>query len=80
VHQPGDPDEGQRRRIHRRIASPAGRSTGNDLYQGRPEAHMTSLNSRNGVSREGIAVPGEVRRWRTFALLAVAASRKPDPR
>ncbi len=25
---------------------------------------MTSLNSRNGVSRGGIAVPGEVRRWR----------------
>jgi hypothetical protein len=42
---------------------------------------MTSLNSRNGVSRGGIAVPGEVRRWRRpFALLAVAASRKPDPR
>jgi hypothetical protein len=41
---------------------------------------MTSLNSRNGVSRGGIAVPGEVRRWRPFALPAVAASRKPDPR
>ena len=41
---------------------------------------MTSLNSRNGVSRGGIAIPGEVRRWRPFALLAVAASRKPDPR
>ncbi len=40
---------------------------------------MTSLNSRNGVSRGGTAVPGEVRSWRPFALLAVAASRKPDP-
>ena len=34
---------------------------------------MTSLNSRDGVSRGGIAVPGEVRRWRPFALLVVAA-------
>jgi hypothetical protein len=37
---------------------------------------MTSLNSRDGVSRGGIAVPGEVRRWRPFALPAVAAPRR----
>src|SRR2546421_10514572 len=33
---------------------------------------MTSLDRRNDVSHEEAAVPGEVRRWRAFALLAVA--------
>jgi EmrB/QacA subfamily drug resistance transporter len=33
---------------------------------------MTSLDHRNDVSHGGIAAPGEVRRWRAFALLAVA--------
>src|SRR5258708_28829468 len=33
---------------------------------------MTSLDRRNDVSREEAAAPGEVRRWRAFALLAVA--------
>jgi MFS family permease len=33
---------------------------------------MTSLDRRNDVSQEEAAVPGEVRRWRAFALLAVA--------
>jgi len=33
---------------------------------------MTSLDRRAGVSREEAAVPGEVRRWRAFSLLAVA--------
>jgi hypothetical protein len=31
---------------------------------------MTSLDHRNDVSHEEAAVPGEVRRWRAFALLA----------
>src|SRR5215472_10408500 len=35
---------------------------------------MTSLDRRNDVSREGAAVPGETRRWRAFALLAVTYS------
>ena len=33
---------------------------------------MTSLDRRNTVSREEAAIPGEVRRWRAFSLLAVA--------
>src|SRR5712692_3095869 len=33
---------------------------------------MTSPDRRNDVSHEEAAVPGEVRRWRAFALLAVA--------
>jgi MFS family permease len=33
---------------------------------------MTSLDRRNDVSQEEAAVPGEVRRWRAFSLLAVA--------
>ena len=33
---------------------------------------MTSLDHRDHVSREEAAVPGEVRRWRAFSLLAVA--------
>src|ERR1700730_3396966 len=33
---------------------------------------MTSLDRRNDVSDEEAAVPGEVRRWRAFSLLAVA--------
>src|SRR5712672_1469972 len=33
---------------------------------------MTSLDRRNDVSHEEAAVPGEVRRWRAFSLLAVA--------
>jgi EmrB/QacA subfamily drug resistance transporter len=33
---------------------------------------MTSLDRRDDVSREEAAVPGEVRRWRAFSLLAVA--------
>src|SRR5215469_8949064 len=33
---------------------------------------MTSLDRRENVSREEAAIPGEVRRWRAFALLAVA--------
>jgi hypothetical protein len=40
---------------------------------------MTSLNSRDGVSRGGIAVPGEVRGWRPFALLVVAAPASQTP-
>jgi EmrB/QacA subfamily drug resistance transporter len=33
---------------------------------------MTSLGRRNDVSREEAAIPGDVRRWRAFSLLAVA--------
>src|SRR5712692_8492453 len=33
---------------------------------------MTSPDRRNDVSHEEAAIPGEVRRWRAFALLAVA--------
>jgi EmrB/QacA subfamily drug resistance transporter len=33
---------------------------------------MTSLDRRDDASREEAAVPGEMRRWRAFALLAVA--------
>ena len=33
---------------------------------------MTSLDRRTGVSHEEAAVPGTVRRWRAFWLLAVA--------
>src|SRR5499433_919412 len=33
---------------------------------------MTSLDRRDVVSREEAAVPGEVRRWRAFSLLAVS--------
>src|SRR5262250_574866 len=33
---------------------------------------MTSLDRRDDVSREDAAVPGEVRRWRAFSLLAAA--------
>ena len=33
---------------------------------------MTSLDRRNDVSHKEAAAPGEVRRWRAFALLAVA--------
>jgi EmrB/QacA subfamily drug resistance transporter len=33
---------------------------------------MTSLDSRDDVSREEAAVSGEVRRWRAFSLIAVA--------
>src|SRR5215475_6915282 len=33
---------------------------------------MTSLDRRDVVSREDAAVPGEVRRWRAFSLLAVS--------
>ncbi len=33
---------------------------------------MTSLDRRDNVNREEAAIPGEVRRWRAFALLAVA--------
>jgi EmrB/QacA subfamily drug resistance transporter len=33
---------------------------------------MTSLDRRDDASREEAAVPGEVRRWRAFSLLAVA--------
>lgn len=33
---------------------------------------MTSLDRRDNVSRGEAAVPGEVRRWRAFSLLAVA--------
>ena len=33
---------------------------------------MTSLDRRDNVSDGGTAIPGEVRRWRAFALLAVA--------
>jgi EmrB/QacA subfamily drug resistance transporter len=33
---------------------------------------MTSLDRRDGVSHGEAAVPGEVRRWRAFSLLAVA--------
>jgi EmrB/QacA subfamily drug resistance transporter len=33
---------------------------------------MTSLDRRDDVSREEAAVPGEVRRWRAFSLIAVA--------
>ena len=33
---------------------------------------MTSLDRRNDVSQEEAAVPGEVRRWRAFSLLAVS--------
>src|SRR5215470_5951240 len=33
---------------------------------------MTSLDRRDDVSDGGTAVPGEVRRWRAFSLLAVA--------
>ena len=33
---------------------------------------MTSLDRRTDTSREEAAIPGEVRRWRAFALLAVA--------
>ncbi|MGA8466368.1 MAG: MFS transporter, partial [Trebonia sp.] len=33
---------------------------------------MTSLDRRNDVSHKEAAAPGEVRRWRAFAVLAVA--------
>src|ERR1700759_1936833 len=33
---------------------------------------MTSLDHRNDVSHGEAAVPGEVRRWRAFSLLAVS--------
>ena len=33
---------------------------------------MTSLDRGNDVSDEEAAIPGEVRRWRAFSLLAVA--------
>ena len=33
---------------------------------------MTSLDRRDDVSREEAALPGEVRRWRAFSLIAVA--------
>jgi EmrB/QacA subfamily drug resistance transporter len=33
---------------------------------------MTALDRRNDARQEGPAVPGDVRRWRAFALLAVA--------
>ena len=33
---------------------------------------MTSLDRRTDATREEAPVPGEVRRWRAFALLAVA--------
>ena len=33
---------------------------------------MTSLDRRDDVSREETAVPGEVRRWRAFSLLAAS--------
>ena len=33
---------------------------------------MTSLDRRDDLSREEAAVPGEVRRWRAFSLIAVA--------
>ena len=33
---------------------------------------MTSLKHPNDVSDQGIAVPGGVRRWRAFALLALS--------
>src|SRR5260370_24871775 len=33
---------------------------------------MTSLDRRTDARQEEAAVPGEVRRWRAFALLAVA--------
>src|SRR6266851_7353409 len=58
-------------RIHRQIANSAGVSTGEtDPYAS--EAHVTSLDRRDNVNREEAAIPGEVRRWRAFALLAVA--------
>jgi hypothetical protein len=34
---------------------------------------MTSLDRRTDVSHEDAAVPGTVRRWRAFSLLAVAS-------
>jgi len=33
---------------------------------------MTSLDRRTDARQEEAAAPGEVRRWRAFALLAVA--------
>ena len=33
---------------------------------------MTSLDRSDDASREEAAVPGEVRRWRAFSLLAVS--------
>jgi hypothetical protein len=33
---------------------------------------MTTLGRRNDVSDRGPAPPGEARRWRAFALLALA--------
>src|SRR6266852_5896660 len=58
-------------RIHRQIANSAGVSTSEtDPYAS--EAHVTSLDRRDNVNREEAAIPGEVRRWRAFALLAVA--------
>ena len=36
------------------------------------EAHVTSPGRRNDVSHGEAAIPGEVRRWRAFSLLAVA--------
>ena len=33
---------------------------------------MTALDRRTGASQQEAAVPGEVRRWRAFSLLAVA--------
>ena len=33
---------------------------------------MTSLDRRNDISQEEAAVPGGVRRWRAFSLLAVS--------
>ncbi len=37
---------------------------------------MTLRNTRIGVSRGAIVVPGKVRHWRTSAVLAVAAPRR----
>jgi EmrB/QacA subfamily drug resistance transporter len=59
-------------KIHRRIAGPAGASTGEDLTKETSEAHVTSLDRRNDARQEEAAIPGEVRRWRAFSLLAVA--------
>ena len=50
----------------------AGASTAEDLTRKEPEAHVTSLKYTTDVSDQGTAVPGGVRRWRAFSLLAVA--------
>src|SRR6516165_6573618 len=58
--------------IHRRIAGQAGVSTSEDLTTFGSETHVTSLDRRDDVSDGETAIPGEVRRWRAFWLLAVA--------